>query len=64
MVVGGAATPVRANLLSLLTKGGLGMAVRGDAPRVWCPRGAPRLQGLRQANKSIRCARGRGRKPR
>ena len=64
MVVGGAATSVWANLLGLLTKSGLGVAVRGDALRVWRPRGAPGgLRGLRQANKSIRYARQRGRKP-
>jgi hypothetical protein len=62
MVVGSVATSARANLLSLLTRSGLGGAVCGDALRVWCPRGAPGLQGLRQANKSIRYARGRGRK--
>lgn len=62
VVVGGAATSVRANLLGLLTKIGLGVAVCGDDLRAWCPRGASGLQGSRQANKNIRYACRRGRK--
>ncbi len=63
VVVGGAATSARADLLSLLTKSGLGVAVGGDALVVWRPRGAPGLQGLR-ANRSVRYARDRRRKRR
>ena len=61
VVVASAATSARANLLGLLTKSGLGVAVCGDALRAWCPRGAPGLWGLRGANRSIRYARTRGR---
>ena len=54
VVVSSAATTARANLLGLLTKSDLGVAVCGDDLRVWRPRGAPGFWGLRGANRSIR----------
>lgn len=60
LVVAGAASP-RAGLLGLLTKRGLGVAVRGDALRVWRSREAPALRGSR-ANPCVRYARRRRRR--
>ena len=49
VVVGGAATSVWTNLLSLLTKSGLGVAVCGHTLRVWRLGTSPGLRGLRAA---------------
>ena len=62
LVVVGGAVP-RANLLGLLTKGGLGVAVCGSTFRVWRPRGAPALRGSR-ATRGVGYARARRRGPR
>lgn len=60
--VGSSTAPARANLLGLLTKSVLGVAVCGNALRVRRPKGAPGFWRLRGANRSMRYARGRGRK--